>query len=99
MKIVPDFHKNLKNSSADVLALRASVPISWFYACEQAPAQTTTSPHIAPQRKTSSEAKTPLRCAPLKKLRTARNGFSAQRARFLLFDVCNNDSYVISGVT
>ncbi len=51
-------YKNLKNSSFDVLALRAFVSLSWLYACEQAHAQATTSPHVAVQRKTSSEAKT-----------------------------------------
>jgi len=76
------FNKNRKNPSADVLALRAFVSLSWLCACEQAPAQATTSPHIATQRKTSSEAKTPLRCAPLKKLRNAKNGFLARRAMF-----------------
>jgi len=55
-----DYNKNLKNPSSDVLALRASVPLSWLCASEQAPALATTSPHIAPQRKTSSEEKPPV---------------------------------------
>ena len=60
------------------------MPLSWLCACEQAPTPATTSPHIAAQRKTSSEAKTPFRCAPLKKLRMVKYGFSARRAVFLL---------------
>ena len=59
--------KIIKNPSFDVLALRSSVLLSWLCASEQAPAQATTSPHVAMQRKTSAEAKTPLRYAPLKK--------------------------------
>ena len=59
--------KTSKNSSDDVLALRAFVSLSWICASEQAPAQTTASTHIASQRKTSTEEKTPLRYATLKK--------------------------------
>jgi hypothetical protein len=55
--LVSVVYKNLKNPSSDVLALRASLPLSWLCACEQAPAPATTSPHIAPQRRTSSEEK------------------------------------------
>ena len=59
--------KNLKNPSDDVLALRAYVSMPCLCASEQAPAQTTASTHIALQRKTSTEEKTPLRYATLKK--------------------------------
>jgi hypothetical protein len=38
--------KNLKNPSSDVVALRASVPLSWLCACEQAHAQATTSSQL-----------------------------------------------------
>ena len=36
-------HKNLKNPSADVFALRAFVLTSWLCACERAPAPALTS--------------------------------------------------------
>ena len=59
-------HKNLKNPSADVFALRAFVLTSWLCACEQAPAPAQTSSLVALQLNTSSEEKPRSACAPLK---------------------------------
>jgi hypothetical protein len=50
-------NKNHKNPSSDVFALRASVPMSWLCACEQAPTQALTSSHVASQLKTPPEEK------------------------------------------
>ena len=74
------------------LALRASVVMPWLCVCEQAPTQALTSPLVASQQKTSSEAKTP-RFA-LKKRATGdhldyneipRRGFSVERSGTVFF--------------
>ena len=51
------YNKNLKNPSSNVFALRASVLMSRLCACEHAPAQALTLPHVASQHKTSTEEK------------------------------------------
>ena len=64
--------KNHNNPSGDFLALRAFVSLSWICACEQAPAQTMASSHIASQRKTSTEAKNTVTLRYTKKLHGER---------------------------